>query len=56
MYTVFAPYSLLYPLFPFLSPPTGANPPPWAGPFPPSYSLILQKRKDKKKNKTFLLV
>jgi hypothetical protein len=46
VYTIFATYSLFYHLFP----PTGATTPPWAEPVPPSHYLILQKRKEKKKN------
>jgi hypothetical protein len=46
--------STLFPHHLFL--PAGANPPPQEGPVSPSYSPLLQERKDKKKNMTFLFV
>jgi hypothetical protein len=55
VYTFFAPFSPTH--FPWHLPfPTSANPPPWAGPVQTSGSLILQKRKEKKKNMRVLLV
>jgi hypothetical protein len=39
-----------------LPPPTSATPPHWARPVLPSCSLILQKKKEKKKSVTFLFV
>jgi hypothetical protein len=54
--TFFALYSPSYPLSPPPFPPTGATPPPQAGPVLPSCSLILQKKKEKQKNMTNLFV
>jgi hypothetical protein len=56
VYIFFALYYSPTHLFLPPPPPTGANPLPWARLILPFCSLILQNRKEKKKNMTFMLV